>query len=850
MTTGLANTPLINYFFYKQSTFVSSDPDGCCFPILSIADGGNGQLLITTDDTSKLSAGVALTISGTTSYDGDYTCISVTPSTFNVSGIFGASETGTWELNSTQTGAQTGDPLDFGTIEFYDNADKITPLNTYQDRALTVLNPNPLILDALGSAPPIYLLDQPYYIVIKDKFNNLVATLDNYLPQGDESIPTSALPLDNLFPNYGFDTRIDEDISGEVVIPANTAQAVSAGWFWEIDTTEPSPQNTYTYAALGASSLEGNPKNELQLKSTNNTTGQTINRLYCVLGDYNSLQEQQLAVAIYTRLISGAPQTLPCELIRIKNGVAETPISVGSINIDTTRTQESIVFTVPALTTSDYANDDELRFAINLPLNEDFEHGYTGTWAQLSPDGLFSVSENASSVDAAKEYFGLSFRQLQANNQFNFTDLPVGIGGGRATVLNETGRIFLAPIGSSFNFAKSMVIQGLDDPGFELVNNERLNNTQTDRLIALLRARNLTQSRHTFNANNAANVVTVTSGIGASPNSTWQTSAGPQLVVAQTTPEFATYRLAAVPLGNGVIRFTFQDMFDAFVSPFNPQYSFGGGDLLNDINSRQNVLVSYLGNLDFQTFNANKNLFYPAHSWSIQNNGSPTESAEVTYTFDDVSRSDNMLTDKRLAGNPPGTVLVAINETNSYYQGFSGFREYDAAGGLQQASQVTGYLGYNDAGPPAGPQTFPPPRVIRFTVNGVTNAPTGSVSTATIPLTLFDTKEQVCQKLSEVLNESAVHTITVVSAPTNGDIIEISNDQTDFNLIMYDTAQPKPVNPSAVRKPIYVPFTQAQTTTQIAESIVTVLEYGVMGIPRAADLGLPFYTGLEWFMVV
>ena len=109
-----------------------------------------------------------------TSYNGDYTIISKTPTTLNVSGTFVGSETGTWEATSNTTGANAGDPLDFGQIFFFDNTDKITPQNTYSDRDLTIPNTNPIILDAVGATPPIYLIDKPYYIEIYDKFNNLI----------------------------------------------------------------------------------------------------------------------------------------------------------------------------------------------------------------------------------------------------------------------------------------------------------------------------------------------------------------------------------------------------------------------------------------------------------------------------------------------------------------------------------------------------------------------------------------------------------------------------------------------------------------------------------------------------
>ena len=86
MMKGIPNTPFINNYRYKQTTTMAQNPPPDCFPFLSIADGGNGQLVITTTTTTNLSLGVAITISSTTNYNGNYTVLSTTATTFNVSG--------------------------------------------------------------------------------------------------------------------------------------------------------------------------------------------------------------------------------------------------------------------------------------------------------------------------------------------------------------------------------------------------------------------------------------------------------------------------------------------------------------------------------------------------------------------------------------------------------------------------------------------------------------------------------------------------------------------------------------------------------------------------------------------
>ena len=81
--------------------------------------------------------------------------------------------------------------------------------------------------------------------------------------------------------------------------------------------------------------------------------------------------------------------------------------------------------------------------------------------------------------------------------------------------------------------------------------------------------------------------------------------------------------------------------------------------------------------------------------------------------------------------------------------------------------------------------------------------------------------------------------------------MEISNVATDFNLIYHDTdasATPPP-NPSAAREAIYVTYAgNTATTTDVATATASGLNLGVMGVPRAADLGFTFPDNTQFFM--
>jgi len=852
LNAGLANTPLINYFCYNISTFISTSADGTCFPILSVADGGNGQLLITTNDTSVLSFGVAITISGTTSYNGNYTVLSLTPTTFNVSSVFGVTETGNWELAANITSSNAGDPLDFGTITFFDQDDKVTLQDTFSDRNLTIPNTNPITLDAVGSFPPIYMIEEAYFIIIRDKFNNLVATLDNYLPIEDADAPSVQLPSGNLLANYGFETKVNQNIFTTASVAPNETHVVSAGWFWEITTTETNSNNTYDYLELASSGLLANPRNELQLRSTNNTSGKSINNLFAVLGSYNMFQDEQLQLSIFTRLISGSPTTIPVQLVRTKNGVAETPINIGSINIDVTRTQETLTFTVPDLTTGDYDNNDVLRIVLNLPLNIDFQFGFTGAWTQLSPNGELNINENPISLSSAQQLFGSGQATMGSETQFEMRGLPIAMGEASFFPLKTTGEVFTGGenVTAYDEFAASMLPELDEGEGVELVRNEVIGQTQTNRLIDYLRSHNLTQSTLSFIATSASNVVSVETGIGIAEDSTWQTSAGPRITVSKTTDEL-TFKLSAKTTGNGRVVFTFVDQFNAFTNAHNPAYSAGGGSVYASRPS-PGVMINWVGSSDFETFLSNKNRFVSFIDEFTINNGSASENASAEFRFvTNYSFLHKTIDDLTILVGSPTSVTALITNTGEAYKGFTGGTKSftTGVGALQTTTAIqAGFISYNDIGTNPGTQPEQPARVINF--GGIPGhaARTGSLSTLTVSLDKALNASQIARKVSEDVNTSFIHDITIVSTPTNGDIVEISNGSTGFNLIFFDTALTKPTNPSTVRKPIFAEYTTSQTTTQIAVATASAINLGVMGVPRAADLGFTFPTGNQFYM--
>jgi hypothetical protein len=854
MSLGIANTPLINYLFYSQSTTVAGSSNEPCVPILSVADAGNGQLLITTSDTSTLSAGIAITITSTTSYDGNYSVISLTPTTFNVSGSFVADETGCWELASNMSGANIGDPLDLGKLYFYDDENKLIFQNTYKDRALTDPYPNPIILDGVGSVPPIYLIDKAYYIEIYDKFNNLVATLDNYLPSaGGDTPPTASSSLDNLLPVYGFDIEINENIYTTESVPNIYPEGtpITYGWKWFIATTQTDALNTYEYVELGNSGLIGNPKNAILISSTNNTGGQTSNFIGSPIGTYNMFQGQQIAFSIYTRLISGVSDTLTVHLIRTKNGVFETPIQVGSLNISVTQSQEVITFTVPELTATDYDYGDLMYLVIYLPLNEDFQHEFTGTWAQLSETGDISITETPASTSLFKQWGGDgSSDQILNNPQYEKRGLPTALGAAGLVTLPMTGSISFGSASDRSSYAVSMEGQPPSDDGFELIRDKIIGNTQTNRLIDNLRAQGVIQSRLTFIAdNNDTDTVSVKLGIGAAPNSSWQSLNPAVISVTKPVDEFE-YKLEARTRGNGVVRFTFVDAFEASTVAYNTTYQPSNVPVYQVLPT-PGPIISWIGASSFIAQNSptEKNYFVPWVKTSVINPGSVSEQAIADVSFG-LNCFHSHIINKKI---DPGAELVRrdFRRSGSIYECFiNGSRVVDDFGDQTTNEIQGGFLAYNDISSNPNPQELQPPRVINFgTLVGETERD-GALSTLTVSLDTGDNADVVAAKVMNAVNTSFEYQLQVLAIPSNGLIVEISNSSTDFNLIYYDISQPKPVNPSSIREAIFVEYSPAFTLVQIAQATADAIQNGVIGVPLATDLALPFgiASGLKYDM--
>jgi hypothetical protein len=71
----------------------------------------------------------------------------------------------------------TGLPYAGGSLTFYASG-TTTPLNTYSDKALSIANTNPVVLDSAGRAGSIFLQNLAYKVVLADVNSNQIWTFD------------------------------------------------------------------------------------------------------------------------------------------------------------------------------------------------------------------------------------------------------------------------------------------------------------------------------------------------------------------------------------------------------------------------------------------------------------------------------------------------------------------------------------------------------------------------------------------------------------------------------------------------------------------------------------------------
>lgn len=118
---------------------------------------------------------------------------------------------GTIPLSMSQQFDEFGEPLSGGLLYIYQAGTVATPQNAYQDYGLTILQPNPIPLDAAGRIPQFFLADGFIKVRLVDRFGVTQLSADFVLVIGPSSgggggggvDPTTLVQTGMLLPYYG-----------------------------------------------------------------------------------------------------------------------------------------------------------------------------------------------------------------------------------------------------------------------------------------------------------------------------------------------------------------------------------------------------------------------------------------------------------------------------------------------------------------------------------------------------------------------------------------------------------------------------------------------------------------------
>tara|TARA_R110000787_G_scaffold21425_6_gene63392 strand:- start:3093 stop:5243 length:2151 start_codon:yes stop_codon:yes gene_type:complete len=252
-----------------------------------------------------------------------------------------------------KTGDLVGELADGAIVDFFEASNHAVRQDTYSDAAGTTVNANPLVASAVGSLPPIYMQDIAYYIVITDKFGNVIETIDNAIPNGGSGGGGDVTKQDeNIIANGQFTYPVDFSESEKTPgLIEQSSVVVATGWTFRQESAT-TTKNVVTYNSVISDDLEANPINEFQLKSSDIEAGEGLKDLVNTLGYVNAFESEALTFSFEMQNKNSG--TIPVELIINKNyGVGGSDpefLAVKTFDVAATRAKYSTTYTIPSNT--------------------------------------------------------------------------------------------------------------------------------------------------------------------------------------------------------------------------------------------------------------------------------------------------------------------------------------------------------------------------------------------------------------------------------------------------------------------------------------------------------------------
>lgn len=718
-----------------------------------------------------------------------------------------------------------------GIVTFF-KTDKTTLKNIYietfdpENPFEVAENPQTLLVTGAFEQPIYYYFydetdnttEELYFIEVKDAASVVVLEVDNFVENFNSTVPEDdSGDLKNLCPSFGFDLPLLASFyntSSPQFIQEDETQ-VALGWLWYKN----APTNSdfyYSYEEIDSGTLDGNPHFEITLIVANSGVAQSINWIGFPIANSNTLDGDTINFQFYATDKSTVPVTTLEVALAIDGDW--TPTDLVSTALTSSRVLYQATATMPDLSSQFTVDTAKIYLCIKLPLAQDFEISFTGTFAYL---GDQETSPSIPFYDYGKSVASQLLPQFDTGIEGNANEdiadgaLALAQYNGTINTRNSTGTIFIAPISKTFNYALQLANLTLVRDQFIIAPNILTNRFLDDGGNLSGLAGNSFVITNTVTS--AFDVATIS---GSVSYSTWASQTTDITIVKSTAS--TSYGISSVLNGTLQIDVTFDTNYVADTTAYNPSIPTGGGDLWEEGTTSTykgpdaGAFISYIGTMA-ATDPGNE-------EWYM----SFTNSSDITVT-----------TTAPGTGGTPATVELLLTAG-----AFASAADIETVGatfrvGYDEQYSVIIYsnvLLYTDVAATELPAI--PPFAIQFHVDSAGDIIPVSNSniTVNIPTSSLGDGELIAALINDAINVAESYTVTVVDVPDNGDILNISTTDTDLNVIFYDTAQAKPANPDPDRLPIYVEFTTSDSTDTISKTLSSVLISDVGGIPTTGDL--------------
>lgn len=694
------------------------------------------------------------------------------------------------------TGDEVGQLLDSGTIDFFSAADHTVRLATYADYQGMQVNTNPIVLGEQGNWPPIYMQDELYFIVIKDKYGNLVEQIDNYDPaQGGVTPPPPAgSAADNLFANGQFTYALDFSQTTTPGLVNQDTTPVAMGWNF-LQNPGTTTKNVVTFQSVVDTSIEANPLQQIVLNSTNIQAAESLKDFRQIVGGVQLYQGEAVSFAfqMINLLTSGQTQV---EVILDKyygnGGSTQEFISMHTFQVGSTRQKYSFTFTLPTNAGKTIGEGHYIAIHLRCGLGQITNIGITNA---LGLVGTFSnpIYPDVPDIVVKSKILGQAY-EIGADDGSAPLGLyqnydPYTFFNGQFYPYEKTGTMVIETIG------KEKADQLPCDGSTYKVSDYQIPSVPNRRLYNVIG--NTYGGAGDLIVTSQNNVVTFASATGA----------------RQKTAYTAGNLGASVTVTNTVIGLRFGVNF-TLTSP-----NVITGTFLDKFAPAQGAAVA----------------FHPApnviRSWTDTINpptkiqaattsaGSPTTFAAGTLTF-----SSNTITDYGTYINNPSP---SISLGDSFIEFCS----------IANPSLVGNYLSSTSTGRPSPPSS---PMCIKISVDGKINdaLPNGGIvgteQTAIVPFLSSNSLAQNLQVFLNTVNNPFQWTVTFNAAPTASKYFTFSSDTVDY--YAWYKVDGVGTDPAPGGTGVEVDISSGDSTTVIAQKTAAACNSLEFSVPAAADL--------------